>query len=122
MEQNSYPRTREIIYPLILVNLLFFMWGFIWNLANVLVALFQETFELSNFQTSLLTSVSFLAFFALSYPAKFIIARLKTKNSIVLGAMITGAGLLVFIPAAGILSFNLFLISTFIVFSTAPRP
>ncbi|MFC2099084.1 MFS transporter [Bacteroidota bacterium] len=117
MEQNNYPRTREIIYPLILVNLLFFMWGFIWNLANVLVALFQETFELSNFQTSLLTSVSFLAFFALSYPAKFIIARLKTKNSIVLGALITGAGLFVFIPAASILSFNLFLLGTFIVFS-----
>ena len=80
---SSYPKTREILYPLILVNLLFFMWGFIWNLANVLVALFQEAFELTNFQTSLLTSVSFLAFFALSYPAKMIIEKLKTKKSIV---------------------------------------
>lgn len=111
------PRTKEIILPLILINLLFFMWGFIWNLANVLVALFQEAFELSNFQTSLLTSVSFLAFFALSYPAKMIIEKLKTKNSIVLGAMITGIGLLVFIPAALFQIFNLFLAGTFIVFS-----
>lgn len=114
---NSYPGTREILYPLILVNLLFFIWGFIWNLTNVLVALFKETFELSNFQTSLLTSVSFLAFFALSYPAKFIVDRLKTKNSIVLGAAIAGLGLLIFIPAARLLSFNLFLIGTFIIFS-----
>ena len=111
------PRTKEIILPLILINLLFFMWGFIWNLANVLVALFQESFELSNFQTSLLTSVSFLAFFALSYPAKMIIERLKTKNSIILGAIITGTGLLVFIPAALLQVFNLFLLGTFIVFS-----
>ena len=116
-QTNSYPKTREILYPLILVNLLYFMWGFIWNLANVLVALFKETFELNNFQTSLLTSVSFLAFFALSYPAKFIIERLKTKNSIALGAMIAGIGLLAFIPAAKILSFNLFLTGTFVIFS-----
>jgi len=114
---NPYPRTREILYPLILVNLLFFMWGFIWNLTNVLVALFKETFELSNFQTSLLTSVSFLAFFALSYPAKFIIERLKTQKSIILGASIAGAGLLIFIPAAKLLSFHLFLAGTFVIFS-----
>ena len=76
MNKTSHPRARDIIYPLILVNLLFFMWGFIWNMSNVLVALFQETFGLSNFQTSLLTSVSFLAFFSLSYPAKLIIAKL----------------------------------------------
>jgi FHS family L-fucose permease-like MFS transporter len=114
---GTYPSTREIIYPLILVNLLYFMWGFIWNLANVLVALFQETFELSNFQTSLLTSVSFLAFFALSYPAKFIIARLRTKNSIVLGAWIAAIGLFIFILAARMMTFNLFLAGTFVVFS-----
>ena len=116
-DPTSYPKTREIMYPLILVNLLFIMWGFIWNLANVLVALFKETFELSNFQTSLLTSVSFLAFFALSYLAKFIIERLKTRNSIVLGAVIAGIGLLIFIPAAKILSFPLFLVGTFVIFS-----
>lgn len=116
-QTNSYPKTKDILYPLALVNLLYFMWGFIWNLANILVALFKETFELNNFQTSLLTSVSFLAFFALSYPAKFIIERLKTKKSIVLGAVIAGTGLLIFIPAAKILSFNLFLIGTFVIFS-----
>ena len=116
-QTNSNLRTKDIIYPLLIVNLLFFMWGFIWNLTNVLVALFKETFELSNFQTSLLTSVSFLAFFALSYPAKFIIERLKTKHSIVLGATIAGAGLLIFIPAARMLSFHLFLIGSFVIFS-----
>lgn len=117
MVSISYPKTKEIILPLILINLLFFMWGFIWNMANVLVALFQDTFDLSNFQTSLLTSVSFLAFFALSYPAKIVISRLKTKKSIILGAVITGSGLLVFVPAAGFRIFNLFLVGTFIVFS-----
>jgi FHS family L-fucose permease-like MFS transporter len=119
MPQNasSYPKTRDMLYPLLLVNFLFFMWGFIWNLNNVLIALFKETFDLNNFQTSLLTSVSFFAFFALSYPAKLIIEKLKTVNSIVLGALITGAGLFIFIPSALILSYPLFLLGTFVVFS-----
>lgn len=93
------------------------MWGFIWNLNNVLIALFREAFDLNNFQTSLLTSVSFFAFFALSFPAKLIIEKLKTVNSIALGALITGFGLFIFIPAALILSFPLFLAGTFVVFS-----
>lgn len=116
-EHSTSVRTRDILYPLVLVNLLFFIWGFIWNLANVLVALFQETFELSNFQTSLITSVSFLAFFLVSYPVKFIAAKLKTKNSIALGAMVTAFGLVLYIPAARMLSFNMFLVGTFVIFS-----
>ena len=117
INSNSYPKTRDILYPLILVNLLFFMWGFIWNLANVLVALFQETFDLSNFETSLLTSISFLAFFTMSYPAKFIVAKIKTQNAISLGAALAAVGLLIFIPAAKMMSYPLFLVGTFVMFS-----
>jgi FHS family L-fucose permease-like MFS transporter len=113
----AYPKTRDILYPLLLINFVFFMLGFIWNINNVLIALFKETFSLSNFATSLLTSVSFLAFFVLSWPAKIVIEKLKTSNSIVLGASIAGAGLLLFIPAAMLLSFPLFLVGTFVTFS-----
>lgn len=113
----SYPKTREILYPLFLVNFVFFMLGFIWNINNVLIGVFKETFDLNNFKTSLLTSVSFFAFFVLSYPAKLIIERLKTVNSITLGGVIAGIGLLLFIPAALSLSFPLFLVGTFVTFS-----
>ncbi len=115
--EAAYPKTREILYPLILVNLVFFMLGFIWNINNVLIGLFKETFELNNFKTSLLTSVSFFAFFVMSYPAKLIIDRFKTTNSIVLGGVISGIGLLLFIPAALSLSYVLFLLGTFVTFS-----
>jgi FHS family L-fucose permease-like MFS transporter len=116
-QTNNYPKTRDIIYPLILVNFVFFMLGFIWNINNVLIALFKEKFDLNNVETTMLTSVSFFAFFVLSYPAKFIIDKLKTADSIVLGAVIAGIGLLLFIPAALLLSFPLFLVGTFVTFS-----
>jgi FHS family L-fucose permease-like MFS transporter len=93
------------------------MWGFIWNLFNVLATFFQETFTLSNTQLSLGTSLSFLAFFLMSYPAKIIVYRHGTQKAIALGALIAGIGLLVFYPASVFKNYNLFLAGLFIVFS-----
>ncbi|MDD4646272.1 MAG: MFS transporter [Bacteroidales bacterium] len=117
LAETTRPSVKQNIYPLILVNFQFFLWGFIWNLNNVLIGLFRETFDLNNFRMSLLTSISFFAFFAMSYPAKLIISRIKTVNAIILGSGITGIGMLIFIPAALILSYPLFLVGTFLVFS-----
>jgi FHS family L-fucose permease-like MFS transporter len=113
------PKPRQSLYPLILVNFQFFMLGFVWNLANVLVALFQETFNLNNFQTSLLTSISFFAFFAISYPARLFINRFKTVNTIVAGCLLAALGLLIFIPGAILKSYPLFLVGVFVMFSGA---
>jgi FHS family L-fucose permease-like MFS transporter len=107
------------LYPLVLVNLQFFLLGFVWNLANVLVALFQETFGLSNFLTSLLTSISFFAFFAISYPARLFIDKYKTVTTIVVGCLLAALGLLTFVPGAIFKSYPLFLAGVFIMFSGA---
>lgn len=105
------------IFPILLIYLLFFMWGFIWNLFNVLATFFQENFALSNTEVSLGTSLSFLAFFLMSYPAKLIIGRLGTKLAISIGAFITGIGLLLFLPAAIVKSYPIFLCGLFVLFS-----
>ena len=105
------------VYPLLLIYSLFVLWGFIWNLFNVLATFFQESFELSNLQTSLGTSLSFLAFFLMSYPAKIIINRFGTKNAISLGALITAIGLAIFFPASIAKSYNIFLVGLFVLFS-----
>ncbi len=104
-------------YPLLLIYSLFVLWGFIWNLFNVLATFFQESFELTNLQTSLGTSLSFLAFFLMSYPAKIIISRLGTKKAIALGAFITAIGLAIFFPASVVKSYNIFLTGLFVLFS-----
>ena len=105
------------VFPILLIYLLFFMWGFIWNLFNVLATFFQENFDLSNTEVSLGTSLSFLAFFLMSYPSKIIIARLGTRRAISIGAFITGIGLLLFLPAAIGKSYPIFLCGLFVLFS-----
>ncbi|MEN8122402.1 MAG: MFS transporter [Bacteroidota bacterium] len=105
------------LLPLFLVYILFFMWGFIWNLFNVLATFFQDSFDLSNTQIALGTSLSFLAFFLMSYPAKIIISRFGTQKAMSLGAVIAGLGLLIFYPASVIKSYNVFLVGLFVLFA-----
>lgn len=112
---NYQPKSN--LFPMLLVYLLFFLWGFIWNLFNVLAAFFQDSFHLSNTEVSLGTSLSFLAFFLISYPAKIIIGKYGTRNAIILGASITGAGLTIFFPASVIQSYIVFLAGLFVLFS-----
>lgn len=114
---QSHKSATFSAFPKILVYSLFFMWGFVWNLFNVLATFFQENFQLSNTETSLGTSLSFLAFFLMSYPAKVLINKIGTKFSISLGAGIAGFGLFIFIPAAFLQSFLVFLIGLFVLFS-----
>jgi len=104
-------------YPILLVYILFFMWGFVWNLFNVLAVFFKETFDLSHTETSLGTSLSFLAFFLMSYPAKIIISKVGTQKSISLGSLISACGLLIFIPASFVKSYQVYLIGLFVLFS-----
>jgi FHS family L-fucose permease-like MFS transporter len=114
--QQQKPKTLAAL-PLFLVFALFFMWGFVWNLFNVLAAFFQETFQLSNTETSLGTSLSFLAFFLMSYPAKIIINKLGTQKAISIGAVIVAFGLLLFIPASYLKNYAAFLFGLFVLFS-----
>jgi FHS family L-fucose permease-like MFS transporter len=110
--------TKSIsVYPFMLVYALFFLWGFSWNLFNILAAFFKETFHLSNTQTSLGTSLSFLSFFLMAYPSKVIIKRVGTQNAISLGSLIVSLGLLVFIPASFLKNYVVFLSGLFVLFS-----
>ncbi len=103
--------------PLLLVYILFFMWGFIWNMFNVLATFFQESFDLSITLLSLGTSLSFLAFFLMSYPAKLIIDKYGTQKAITIGSAITGFGLLIFYPASVLMNYKIFLVELFVVFT-----
>lgn len=104
-------------FPVFLIYILFFMWGFIWNLFNILASFLKETFELNNLETSLGASLSFLAFFLISYPAKILIDKKGTQFSISLGTGITSIGLFIFIMAAHQKSYFIFLAGLMVLFA-----
>ncbi len=116
MKKDSFIQKNSII-PFLLIIMLFFTWGFIWNFFNIIAAFFQEAFELSNTMLSLGTSISFLAFFVMPYPSKYIIRKYGIKKSITFGALTAGLGMLAVCFASFLKSYSPFLIGFFILFS-----
>ncbi|MBT0728033.1 L-fucose:H+ symporter permease [Rosenbergiella australiborealis] len=108
---TNYTRSLTIL------TALFFMWGLITSLNDILVPHLKALFELSYFQASLVQFCFFFAYFVMSYPAGKIVAKLGYKVGIILGLLIAAIGCILFYPSAAMRSYPLFLLSLFILAS-----
>src|SRR5277367_873648 len=99
---------------LIAVISLFFIWGFITVLNDILVPHLKSVFDLNYLQASMIQFVFFGAYFIMSLPAGKVISWVGYQKGMVLGLLTTGLGTLLFYPAAGFLSYNLFLGALFV--------
>jgi MFS transporter, FHS family, L-fucose permease len=96
---------------LVMVTTLFFMWGFLTSLNDILIPHLKSIFELNYFEVMLVQFCFFLAYALFSIPAGIIIERVGYKKSMVAGLLIMGLGSLLFVPAAMVPSFPLFLLA-----------
>jgi len=91
------------------VTTLFFMWGFITVLNDVLVPHLKSIFDLSYTKVMLIQFAFFTAYFIFAQPWAKVVDTLGYKMTMVLGLTTMGIGAFLFIPAASIPSFPLFL-------------
>ncbi|CAI6338708.1 unnamed protein product [Periconia digitata] len=108
--------TREAIFPIIMVTILFFIWGFAYGLLDTLNNRFQEVAHMTDGQTIGQHS----AYYAGYIVAPLLFGRIvfKTwgfKACYMVGLTIYACGTLIFWPSAVLSSFPAFLISNFIV-------
>lgn len=103
-------------YPgaLFILAAVFFMWGFITSLNDILAPHLKAVFELTYLQTMLIQFVFFGTYFLISLPAARLLEITGYKNAIALGLTVTGVGALVFLPAASYASYGFFLTGLFI--------
>ncbi|WGH76318.1 sugar MFS transporter [Tenacibaculum tangerinum] len=93
---------------------LFFLWGFITVLVDSLIPRIRELFTLSYFQAGLVQFAFFGAYFLLSIPAGYILARIGYKKGIILGLLTMAIGCLLFYPAASYRVFGIFMLAYFV--------
>ena len=96
---------------------LFFIWGFITCLNDILVPYLKGLFDLSYTQALLIQFCFFSAYFVVSVPAGMLVCRIGYQSGIVTGLLIAGAGCLLFYPAAAAHYYPLFLIALFVLAS-----
>lgn len=100
-----------------LVTSLFFMFGFITCLNDILVPHLKALFDLDYARASLVQFCFFGAYFLMSLPAGRILSKLGYKGGAVVGLIATGVGCLLFYPAATQQSYALFLFGLFVLAS-----
>ena len=95
--------------PLAMVTTLFFMWGFLTCLNDILIPHLKSIFDLNYAQVMLVQLAFFGAYAVFSIPAGFVTERVGYKPMMVAGLLTMACGALLFVPAAMVPSFPLFL-------------
>ena len=116
MEQTSAHVNAEKMSTrgaLIIITFLFFMWGLLTSLNDVLIPHLKAIYDLNYVQAMLVQFCFFGAYFIVSIPAGSMIKKIGYQNGIVTGLLIAASGCAMFYPAAQG-SYELFLFAFFI--------
>jgi len=108
---NSAP---SYLVPFIIVTALFGIFGFLTNLNSNLSKELEDIFALNHAWSNLVTSAWFFAYLVFSVPSAKLIEKVGYKRTMVISLFIMVAGALLFIPAAAMVSFPVFLTASFV--------
>lgn len=106
---------KENQYAIIIIGILFFVFGFVTWLNGTLIPFLKLACQLNNdIQAFFVTFAFYMAYFFLAIPSSMILKKTGFKNGMSLGLLVMAIGSLVFVPAANARSFGLFLSGLFI--------
>lgn len=112
----SIPTGRKAFFPLVLVTVLFFLWGFAYGLLDVLNKHFQDVLGLTKLQSTGLQVAYFGAYIV--FPPLVgtpVVRRFGYKVSILVGLALYVIGALCFWPCAQFKTFPGFVAATFVI-------
>ena len=95
--------------PLAVVTTLFFMWGFLTCLNDILVPHLKSIFDLSYARVMLVQFAFFSAYFLFSIPWSKVVNTIGYQRTMVVGLLTMAFGAFLFLPAASAASYPLFL-------------
>ena len=104
-------------FALTSLTTLFFMWGFITCLNDILIPHLKAVFDLTYVQAMLVQFCFFGAYFLMSIPSGLIVKKLGYKNGIVVGLLIAAVGCVLSYPAAQMHNYPVFLFALFVLAS-----
>jgi FHS family L-fucose permease-like MFS transporter len=114
MNQSTQPAYTG---SLVVLTSLFFMWGFITCLNDILIPHLKAVFTLSYAQAMLVQFCFFTAYFVVSVPSGLLVEKIGYKGGIITGLSVAGGACLLFYPAAAFHNYALFLLAFFVLAS-----
>lgn len=105
---------KSNLSTLTIIGVLFFTIGFALGINGLLIPYLKKAFSLSNADSYLILTATFIAFLICGYPSGLIIQKIGYKKAMVLSFVFFAFGLFLFVPSAKMESFALFLVASFI--------
>lgn len=105
---------KSTFIPIAIIAGLFFIFGFVTWINGALIPFMKTINELTDAQSYLVASASYISFVVMALPASYILNRIGYRKGMSLGLIIMGLGALIFIPAAEARTYWVFLTGIFI--------
>jgi glucose/galactose transporter len=113
-QEKASQNKNSTLVPILIIAGLFFIFGFVTWINGALIPFMKTINELTDAQSYLVASASYISFVVMALPASYIINKIGYKKGMSLGLIIMALGALVFIPAAGARTYWMFLTAIFI--------
>lgn len=119
---------KDYLIPIIIIGVLFFIFGFVTWLNATLIPYLRIACELTAFESFWVTFAFYISYFVMALPSSYVLEKTGFKNGMSVGLITMAIGALVFIPAALSRTYGLFLTGLFIqgtglaVLQTASNP
>ena len=112
--QQSSTTKNNTLVPILIIAGLFFIFGFVTWINGALIPFMKTINELTDAQSYLVASASYISFVVMALPASYIINKVGYKKGMSLGLIIMAIGALLFISAANARTYWMFLTAIFI--------
>jgi len=104
---------RDTQISIMLIGMMFFIFGFVSWANSILIPYFKIACELTNFKAYLVTFAFYISYFIMSVPASYVLKSIGFKKGMMLGFWIMSIGAFIFIPAAMNRAYLIFLLGLF---------
>jgi FHS family L-fucose permease-like MFS transporter len=104
---------RDTQISIMLIGMMFFIFGFVSWANSILIPYFKIACELNNFKAYLVTFAFYISYFIMSVPASYVLKSIGFKKGMMLGFWIMSIGAFIFIPAAMNRAYPIFLLGLF---------
>ena len=101
---------RSLWYSLLIIGILYFVFGFITWLNSVLIPFLREACQLQDYQAYLVTFAFYISYFVMALPSSAVLKKTGFVKGMAIGLFVMAIGSLVFIPAAQQRNYGIFLV------------
>ncbi|HRN73952.1 MAG TPA: sugar MFS transporter [Ginsengibacter sp.] len=115
MSQDQLTAKKDYTPQIIIIGLLFFIFGFVTWLNSTLIPYLQIACELETSEAVLVTFAFYISYAVMAFPASWVLKKTGYKKGMMLGLIVMAAGALLFVPAAKARDYSMFLTGLFVI-------